>query len=104
MENKIKFLNEIGKLKHIDRRGWVLRNIDKPETISGHMYRMSVIPFLLLSNKINCDFNKVIKLCIVHDMAECIVGDITPHDNVSVEEKHRREEKAVQYLGKPYLS
>jgi len=25
-------------------------------------------------------------------MAECIVGDIAPADNVSKEEKHRREE------------
>jgi len=25
-------------------------------------------------------------------MAECIVGDIAPADNISKEEKHRREE------------
>ena len=31
------------------------------------------------------------KLALIHDMAECIVGDITPHDNVDKEEKHRRE-------------
>ena len=30
-------------------------------------------------------------MALVHDMAECIVGDLTPHDNVSKEEKHSRE-------------
>lgn len=31
-------------------------------------------------------------MALVHDMAECIVGDITPSDNVSKEEKYRREQ------------
>lgn len=31
-------------------------------------------------------------MCLVHDMAESIVGDLTPHCGVPVEEKHRREE------------
>lgn len=35
---------------------------------------------------------RCIKLALVHDMAECIVGDIAPSDNISKEEKHRREE------------
>lgn len=32
------------------------------------------------------------KMAIVHDLAECIVGDITPFCGVSKEEKYRREE------------
>jgi putative hydrolase of HD superfamily len=31
------------------------------------------------------------KIALVHDMAESIVGDIAPMDKVSKEEKHRRE-------------
>lgn len=30
-------------------------------------------------------------MALVHDLAESIVGDIAPADNVSKEEKHRRE-------------
>ena len=33
-----------------------------------------------------------IKLALVHDMAECIAGDITPHCGVSKEEKSAKEE------------
>lgn len=34
----------------------------------------------------------------MHDLAECIVGDITPHCGVSPEEKHRREDEAMKTI------
>ncbi len=37
-------------------------------------------------------------MCLVHDMAESIVGDLTPHCGVSVEDKHRQEEDAMETL------
>ncbi len=43
---------------------------------------------------------RVMKMAIVHDLAECIVGDITPFCGVSVEEKHAREEAAITGLCK----
>lgn len=36
------------------------------------------------------------KLALVHDLAECIVGDIAPSDNVSKAEKHRREKVQIE--------
>lgn len=93
---------EVGKLKQIERTGWILNKIHSPERIAGHMYRMAIIPLLVLStsNTTKVDLNKVIKLSLVHDIAECIVGDFTPYDDISPEEKHRLEENAVQYLSK----
>lgn len=34
----------------------------------------------------------------MHDLAECIVGDITPFCGVSEEEKHRREDVAMKKI------
>lgn len=50
--------------------------------------------------------SRCLKMCLVHDMAESIVGDLTPHCGVSVEEKHRQEEAAMETLIKlvPELS
>lgn len=31
-------------------------------------------------------------MALVHDMAECIVGDVTPHDDISAAEKHQHEQ------------
>ncbi|KAK8756844.1 hypothetical protein V5799_000456 [Amblyomma americanum] len=39
-------------------------------------------------------------MALVHDMGECIVGDITPTCGVSKEEKFRRESDAMDSLAK----
>lgn len=45
------------------------------------------------------DISKMVQMSLVHDMAECITGDITPYDNISETEKHRRESEAMKNLG-----
>lgn len=37
-------------------------------------------------------------MALVHDMAELLVGDITPKDEVPKEEKMRREAETMEYL------
>lgn len=61
------------------------------------MYRMAVMAMALKPIE-GCDMGKVVQLALVHDMAECKVGDITPHDNVAPDEKHRRESEAMKFL------
>lgn len=39
--------------------------------------------------------SRCMKLALVHDLAECIVGDIAPADNISKAEKHRREKVQI---------
>jgi len=43
-------------------------------------------------------FSRCMQLALVHDLAECIVGDITPHCGVGPDEKQKREDKAMQEL------
>ncbi|KAG8582632.1 hypothetical protein GDO81_008142 [Engystomops pustulosus] len=90
------FMKFVGQLKRVPRTGWVYRKVEKPESVSDHMYRMAVMAMLTEDKKLNKD--RCIKLALVHDMAECIVGDIAPADNVSKEEKHRQEKDAMNYL------
>lgn len=37
-------------------------------------------------------------MALVHDMAEALVGDITPVDQISKEEKNRREAQTMDYI------
>lgn len=74
----------INNLKHLPRRGWVLKGVPNPETVAAHMYRMGMSAFLL-PNTYNIP--RIIQIAIVHDLGEGIVGDITPHDNVTNEDK-----------------
>ena len=64
--------------------------INLPESVADHMYRMSMLSFLITDSTI--DKNKLMKICLVHDLAESIVGDITPFDGVSIEDKRQLEE------------
>ncbi|XP_028579162.1 5'-deoxynucleotidase HDDC2 isoform X1 [Podarcis muralis] len=96
MGSLLQFLKLVGQLKRVPRTGWVYRNVANPESVSDHMYRMAIMAMVTEDKALNKD--RCIRLALVHDMAECIVGDIAPADNVSKEEKHRREEEAMKHL------
>ncbi|KZC13469.1 HD domain-containing protein 2 [Dufourea novaeangliae] len=81
------------------RTGWVIRNVPDPETIAGHMYRMAMLSFLV-DNEENLDKVKIMQMALIHDLAECIVGDITPHCGVPPDVKHRLEDEAMDYICK----
>lgn len=74
------------------------RQVAQPESIADHMYRMSLLS-LLMDGSDEYDYMHCIKLSIVHDLAECIVGDITPTCGVSDVDKHALEAKAMDDIG-----
>ncbi|XP_029903420.1 5'-deoxynucleotidase HDDC2 [Myripristis murdjan] len=96
VSNMLQFMKLIGQLKRVPRTGWVYRKVKQPESVSDHMYRMAMMSLTITDPAVDKD--RCIKLALVHDMAECIVGDIAPADNVSKAEKHRREEEAMKHL------
>lgn len=99
MENIIEFLKLVGKLKSVKRQGWLDNGLKNPESVSDHMYRMGIISTILecVTNKA-IDINKCIKMSLIHDMAESIVGDITPRQGISKAEKFSLEHvKACKY-------
>ena len=68
------------------------------------MYRMSLISmFAPPSLAPKLDFPKCMKMCLIHDMAELLVGDITPVDGVPKPEKSRREAESMDFLTKNLL-
>ena len=58
------------------------------------MYRMAMLA-MVIDSVPNCDMGKVLRMCLVHDLAETRIGDITPDDNIPVVEKHRMEREAM---------
>jgi len=97
ISSTLEFMLIVGRLKANKRTGWVLRGVPGPESIADHMYRMAILSFLLPENT-GLRRDHCIKLSLVHDLAESLVGDITPLCGVSKAEKHRREEDAMLRL------
>jgi putative hydrolases of HD superfamily len=63
------------------------------------MYRMSIMTMMAppsLSSKLNIPH--CTKMALVHDMAEALVGDLTPVDGVPKAEKSRREAETMDYI------
>jgi putative hydrolase of HD superfamily len=83
------FYLAIQGLKRTKRQGWINHKIPNPESVADHMYRMSLIAMTLGDDRL-------IKMCLVHDLAECIIGDITPMDNVP--DKDEQELAAMKQL------
>uniref|UniRef100_A0A1J3JKL7 5'-deoxynucleotidase n=1 Tax=Noccaea caerulescens TaxID=107243 RepID=A0A1J3JKL7_NOCCA len=95
----IDFLTLCTRLKTTPRAGWVKRDVKNPESIADHMYRMGLMA-LISSDIPGVNRDKCMKMAIVHDIAEAIVGDITPSCGVSKEEKNRRESQALEHMCK----
>jgi putative hydrolase of HD superfamily len=63
------------------------------------MYRMSILTMMApksISSKLN--ILRCTQMALIHDMAEALVGDITPVDNVPKAEKNRREAETMDYI------
>ncbi|CAF1353576.1 unnamed protein product [Rotaria sordida] len=96
-DDLLKFLLYVGQAKRTLRTGWVLRGVERVESIADHMYRMAVMSLLLPTiseqSKVRC-----MKLALVHDLAESVVGDLTEFDGIPKSEKHRRESESMLHL------
>jgi putative hydrolase of HD superfamily len=46
---------------------------------------------MALPTTADVDKQRLVNMCLVHDLAECIVGDITPWCGVSADDKRNRE-------------
>lgn len=69
-------------LKHLYRTGWLHNGLKAPETVAAHSWQMAMLAlYLSTKTKDDYDFDKVIQLCLCHDLGESIIGDITPHEN-----------------------
>ncbi|GMI87352.1 hypothetical protein like AT1G26160 [Hibiscus trionum] len=90
----IDFLTLCHSLKTTKRKGWINHGIEGPESIADHMYRMALMA-LIAGDLPGVNRERCIKIAIVHDIAEAIVGDITPSCGVPKEEKSRREQAAL---------
>ncbi len=79
MENKIKklvsFFYEIGTLKKIPRaHQQILLSQDLSDSIATHSFRTAFIGYFL-AKELKVDANKVIKMCLLHDLEESRCGD-----------------------------
>ena len=72
------FLTYSLNLKNVHRQGWIDKlSIENPESVADHSYSMAIMA-MILSDLENYDSEKILKMTLLHDLAESKIGDITP--------------------------
>ena len=91
------FFKDASNLKNIPRQGWIDKlSIDHPESVADHSYSMSIMA-MIISDLGNYDFEKILKMSLLHDLAESKIGDFTP-GQISKDEKEKIENQAFHEI------
>ena len=98
VKNLLNFFHRAGRLKDIERSGWKLYRVKKPESVADHSWRTALMA-MLFAKRLGLNENRAIKMALVHDLTEAITGDYMPNE-ISRTEKRRKERAALRALGK----
>ena len=91
------FFQKVLTLKTIHRQGWKENlQIDYPESVADHSYSVSAMS-MILSDLEGLNTEKIIKMAVLHDLSESIIGDIIP-GKITNDEKVTKENHAMKKI------
>lgn len=70
----LRFLGKLEALKSYPRHCWTSAGIR--ETVAAHSWRLSIFALLLEGEISGVSFDRVLRMCIIHDIGEAVTGDI----------------------------
>ena len=76
----------------------------RPESVAEHSWRIALMAFWLRDEFPQADMDRVIRMCLIHDLGECFTGDI-PTFRKTAEDEEREERllhEWVDTLPAPY--
>ena len=91
------FFKIAANLKTIPRQGWIEKTgIKNPESVADHVFVTSIMT-MVLGDYLKINTEKIIRMVLLHDLAESITGDLTP-DQISKREKIELENKTIKNI------
>lgn len=97
--NVLHYYYETNTLKEVERTGWKYWNVSRDkriESIPEHIYGTQQLAIAIFSEfDLKIDIFKVITMLSLHETEEINIGDKTPFDGVSEQEKMEMGKKAV---------
>lgn len=67
------------------------------ESVAEHSWRLSLMAMLLEDEFPNTDINKVIKMCLIHDLGEAFTGDIATFDKTE-DDSNKEEQLYLEWI------
>ena len=104
IQKLIQFYLLATSLKDKIRTGWKTWNIDRQrvESVAEHIYGTCILAIAIDSEfDLNIDIYKVVMMLVLHEIEEVKIGDLTPFDKVTAEEKRKIGKQAVEEVLAP---
>lgn len=101
IEQIINFYLLATSLKTKIRRGWIKWHVssERLESVAEHIYGTCILAISIDSEiNLNIDLNKVLKMLILHELEEIIIGDIIPTDQIDETDKYRSGMQAIKII------
>jgi len=95
------FYEKISKLKNVERKGWKIRDVKNPEnnrveSDAEHTFSMCMLAIKIMNaENLKLNQEKVLKMCLYHDLCEIEAGDTTPFDNLTKQAKYDKEIESI---------
>ena len=88
------FLGRVETLKTNPRHSVTAGGV--PESVAAHSWRTALLAMLLAPELPGLDMDKVVRMCLIHDLGEAVTGDVPAFDKTA--EHRAREAEALAAL------
>lgn len=78
----------------------------RPESVAEHSWRMTLMAFFLQDEFPEANMDRVMEMCLIHDLGECFTGDIPTFVKTDADERQEEQllDAWVASLPEPYGS
>ncbi|WP_332843232.1 HD domain-containing protein [Paraclostridium sp. AKS73] len=90
----LEILTVAEKLKCNTRHSWT--SSGRHESVAEHSWRIALMALLMRDEFPSIDMDKVIRMCLIHDLGEAFTGDIPAFDK---KEEDSKKEDEIFYNG-----
>ena len=100
----LNFLKIAERLKCNTRHSWT--SSGRHESVAEHTYRLCVFAWLVRKEFPECDMERVMQMCLFHDLGEAVTGDIPCFEKEDIHRKTEAEalEHLTEFLQEPERS
>lgn len=96
-EELLEILHRANMLKINTRHNWTIG--ERKESVADHSWRIALMAMLISKEDEfkNVDMNKVIRMCLIHDLGEAFTGDIPVFDK-NKEDENKEDEIFLSWV------
>lgn len=101
IENLLQFYLLATEVKNKIRSGWKVWNIERErvESVAEHIYGTCILAIAIDSQfEMGINLDKVVMMLVLHEIEEIKIGDLTPFDKQTKEERRALGKKAVEEI------